>query len=374
MLGNLLKKQKRVLVERKKKLYYISFIKFIAMIKIIKWHVFIWKIRSIDYGARMCEILFISSGFLVGYNYYQMPMANTYESSIKYVYKHLRNFYPLETFNTIYGFYLYKRKSFNLRDIEILISNLLLIETWSRFSRLASCFNGISWFISALMFCYFLAPFLLNSIKKLKTSLILFFLVGIIRISIEEFINSGALNIFDVNFHRGPIIRSLEFFLGLLMTPTYFLLKSKINRFEKNKCFRIIFTIIQIFLLICSYYLMLVYNKNFKRCYFVSIFCVFIFISGFDYGYLSDFISNKICQNIMNCQMEMFLIQNTINNIINKLIKHFRWNLAFNREIVFIFKLVIIFIVGNSYKILFREKFAKCFDILIFKLKELIFI
>jgi peptidoglycan/LPS O-acetylase OafA/YrhL len=55
-------------VIKRKSLKYIAFIKFWAMILIIKWHVIPWKIIKIDYGARMCEILFICSGFLVGYN------------------------------------------------------------------------------------------------------------------------------------------------------------------------------------------------------------------------------------------------------------------------------------------------------------------
>ena len=372
-IDNLLKRQKNVLPERRKKLYYIALIKFIALIKLIKWHVIVWNKKPIDYGARMCEILFVSSGFLVGYNYYQASMPSTYESSIKYVYKHLRTFYPLEMINTLYGFYLYKGNSFNLTDIEVLISNLLLIKSWSRFSQLASCFNGISWFLSALIFCYSLVPFLLNAIKKVKTSLILFFFVSLLRISIEEFINKGALNMFDVHFHRGPIIRLLEFFLGLLMTPTYFSLKSKINKFEHCKWFKIIFTLIQIFLIIFSYYLMLNYNNIFYRCYFVIIFCVFIFVSGFDYGYLSDVISHRICQNIMSCQMEMYLFQNTINNIIDTIIKFLNLSVSLNEEIEFLFKLIIIFIIGYSYKKFVKEIFSKCFDFFIFRIKEAIF-
>ena len=372
-INNLLKKKKIVLPERRRKLYYIALIKFLAMIKIIKWHVIIWTKKPIDYGARMCEILFISSGFLVGYNYYSHPLPCTYVSSVKYVYKHLRSFYPLEMINTLYGFFLYKGKSFNLTEIEILISNLLLMKSWSRFSQLASCFNGISWFLSALIFCYFLTPILLKAIEKWKSSLILFFLISALRISIEEFINKGALNMFDVHFHRGPIIRLLEFFLGLLMIPTYFSLKSKINKFENNKWFKIIFTFIQIFLFICSYYLMLIYNNILSRCYFVLIFCVFIFISGFDYGYLSDCISNRICQDIMSCQMEMYLLQNTINHITNTISNYLNCHISLNTEIEFLLKLVIIFIIGFFYRKFAKETFSRYFDSLIFKIKKSIF-
>ena len=364
-IDNLLKKQKGVLIERRKRLNYIALIKFIAMIKIIKWHVIIWERKPIDYGARMCEILFISSGFLVGYNYYQKSIETTYEFSFKYAYKHFRYFYPLEFINTMYGFYLHKSKPLKLTEIEILISNLLLIKSWSRFSQLASCFNGISWFLSALIFCYFLTPLLLCAIKNIKSSIILFFFIGAVRIAIEEFLNKGALNMFDVHFHRGPIIRLLEFFLGILMTPTFFLLKSFFVKFENNKYFKIIFTFIQIFLTICIYFLMLLYNDSLYRCYFVLIFCTFIFFIGLDYGYLSDLISNKTCQKIMSCQMEMYLFQNTINSIINSMVKKQNWKFKLNSEIEFLIKLLIIFLIAFLYNRLFKEKFAKLLDFLL---------
>ena len=86
---------------------------------------------KIDYGARMCEILFISSGFLVGYNYYKRRMPDTFNTSFKYVYKHLRTFYPLEVINVMYGVYKYKNK-FGRSEVEIFILNILIMKTYSR--------------------------------------------------------------------------------------------------------------------------------------------------------------------------------------------------------------------------------------------------
>ena len=87
---------------KREALYYIALMKFLAIILILSWHLYNWKIRRIDFGARMCEFLFVSSGFLVGYNYYQREMPATYEASFKYAYKHLRLFYPLHFINSIY--------------------------------------------------------------------------------------------------------------------------------------------------------------------------------------------------------------------------------------------------------------------------------
>ena len=121
------------------------------MLLIIKWHVIDWKTTPIDYGARMCEILFISSGFLVGYNYYKREMLDTFTNAFKYTYKHLRTFYPLELINIIHGVHMHKQK-LNKRDIEILILNILLMKSWSRYPYIVGCFSGYSWFLSAFFF------------------------------------------------------------------------------------------------------------------------------------------------------------------------------------------------------------------------------
>jgi len=205
--------QNNINSKRRAKLNYIAFIKFLAMIKLIKWHIYSWKSKPIDYGARMCEILFIASGFLVGYNYYKRNMPCDYKTSFNYSYKHLRTFYPLEFIVTIYGFCNNQRKKYNLTTFEILIGELLMIKSWSRYKDLAAYFNGISWFLSVLLFCYFLVPILLQGIKNLKISFILFFIVAFIRVATEEVILNGSINFFDAHFHRGPIIRLLEFYI-----------------------------------------------------------------------------------------------------------------------------------------------------------------
>lgn len=356
---------KKIKEKRRKPLNLLAFVKFIAMIKIIKWHIFHWTKRPIDYGARMCEILFISSGFLIGYNYYKMYFPSIYIQSVKYAYKHLKNFYPLLFLITLYNFYFSRLKKINIIAIEALLSNLLMLQSWSRYRYIIAGFNGIAWFLSALLFCYFLSPILINGINSIKRSLILFIFIALLRISIEELVMNGKFNPFDANFHTGPIIRFLEFFLGMLLSPLFFVLKFYFDKYQKIKGFKICFTLSQIFLSFSIYYIMLKYNNILYRCYFVIIFNVFILFFGLDYGYLSDILTNRLCQTIMSCQMEMYLIQNVINGIITNQIK---FHIKMNEELRFLLKLLIIFLVGYSYKIILKERLAKILDKIIYYL------
>lgn len=355
---------------KKKLLHYLAFIKFIAMIIIIKWHIISWKERRIDYGARMCEILFIASGFLVGYNNYNRNMICDYESSFKYSYKRLRTFYPLLFLNTIYGYIITERKKYNLKEITLLFSILLLIKSWSRHSQLATFYNGHSWFLSSLLFSYFLVPLLLQGLKNIKISITIFIIISFIRTLLEELIKYNSFNMFDADFHRGPIIRLLEFYMGMLLIPLFNKSKLYLDKYSNTGSFKIIFTFIEIVNVIIIYFIMLKYNNVLDRCYFVMIFCIFIFISGYEYGFISDLLNNKILEIIISCQMEMYILQRTVNITIYKLINMKKFESLFNNEILFLIKLFIIFICGYLYKILLKEKLSLLFDkLFLFKFK-----
>ena len=55
---------------KRKNLNYLGFNKFVAMYLIIRMHLYCNKTMPFDFGVRACEFLFLSSGFLIGYNYY----------------------------------------------------------------------------------------------------------------------------------------------------------------------------------------------------------------------------------------------------------------------------------------------------------------
>ena len=84
---------------------------------------------------------------------------------------------------------------------------------------------------------------------------------------------------------------------------------------------------------------MLNYNNKLYRCYFVLIFSVFVFVASFDYGYLSILFAKKIFIKIMSCQMEMYLIQTSIDRIFHNLLYKNKFFLYFHIEIQFMIKL-----------------------------------
>ena len=353
-------------LKKREALHYIAFMKFWAMILILRWHLYRWKRRRIDYGARMSEFLFVSSGFLVGYNYYKRAMPATYEASFKYAYKHLRAFYPLHIINSICCA-IYLNLKFTLTNCEMLIFNFLLVKAWSKYVSYGMGFNGISWFVSVLLFLYFLSPFLLQGIKSIKNSLIIFIFVAISRLGIGLLIKNGAVNFMDINFHRGPIIKAMDFYLGMLVIPLFLRIKESLDIIQNNICVKCFFTIIQLVFPFVIYIIMLKY-RFLDRMYFVFIFVVSIFIIGFDYGYISNIIKKKICKEIMSCQMEMYLSHINLNKILVKIMKN---NWPKNNELAFFINCIFIFINAYAYKKLLKDKLAIFMDKIVEHFKKI---
>ena len=358
-------------------LKYISFIKFIAVIIIIKWH----KVRYIKWGfhvgGRMVEILFISSGFLVGYNYFNFQINSTYEYSFKYTYKHLRVFYPLYIINLIISLiqnkiksnYVNKKHFSFLDNIQIILIKITLLQTWSKYIN--SIFNEATWFLSILIQSYFLSPFLLKGIKNIKISTTLFIIVALTRVLVEYFVKNGEINFFQTHLYFGPIIRLLEFYLGMLMIPLFFYIKIRLDQIVIYKrILKVFYTIIQIIVPIQQYLIMRKY-KNSYSCYHVIYCCIFIFVIAFDYGYLSNIINNKILDKLKSCQYEVYILQSKLDIFFTKF-----FSLKFKKnplyiEILFHLKLTLIFLISYNYKIFLKEKFAKMMDNLILLISKL---
>lgn len=349
-----------------KNLNYLGFNKFIGMYLIIRMHLYSHKTMRFDYGIRMCELLFISSGFLVGYNYYNNPMESSYISSFKYAYKHLRNFYPFYIINFIYGIYFFKDKTkFNFTYIELFLINILMIANWSSHRKIARFYYGISWFLDNLLYCYFITPLLIKSINNLKKSLKLLFFAVLARILTEEFLRNGAYNVFDTHLHCGPIIRILEFYIGMLILPLFLVIKESLDKLQNKLIFKLFFTMIQIILPIYLCHIMIIYDKILYRCYFVLILSIYVFIISFDYGYLSILVSKKIFKIIMSAPMEMYLIQINVNITFEKYFGR-NYKSKISGEFIFFTKFIIIFTISYFYRKFYRDKFAILMDKIIY--------
>lgn len=160
-------------------------------------------------GWLMCTFFFVLSGFL-----FRQP-----ENYGKYVKKKLLKTYPIYWFFFLLYLILYH---FPL-DIEA-IPHFLLLQSFfpaiSSNSPFYYHYLGPSWFLSSLLFCYIVSPFIYKQLHKLQKETVLLllftllFLMIILRGNYTIYVPQGYGIWF---FYISPFFRLLEYTLGIML-------------------------------------------------------------------------------------------------------------------------------------------------------------
>lgn len=345
-----------------KKIGSLTVLKFVAMFLIVWWHIGM-PTRTIDLGGRMCEFLFVASGFLVGYNYYRKGMEDSRKFSFDYTFGKIKKAWPLHVL-CLFAFMILNFRTcilnFSVQDIPMFLSNLFLLQAWQPDWQMTPfSYNGVSWFLSALFFCYFLSPLFIKFIKKISTATVSFFAVASVRLSIDFFISKSS-NIFMLIAHTSPIVRCLEFFMGMLLVPLFFKVKEKSEKVENKVWFKSIATVLEVGALVALYFVLRTFNETWERSYFVLVFCLFTFMFAFDYGYFSKICSNKYIAWWGGVELEMYLMQIVVSQFVDKCFVLMHIQIGF--WWLFLIKVALLITLSIIYKKFIEGRLAKPLD------------
>jgi len=178
------------------------------------------------------DVFFLASGFLIARNHYADPNWGGWSVGLKYVYGKLLTIWPLHFVAfcialpaSLFG----SRVVLDWSYVWKACYNLLLLQAWSSPSReLAYSFNGPSWFLSALLFCYLLAPALLAGMRCVRRPVALLVAVCLVR----AFIWQGQLkyNLFAMDVYTSPILRLCDFACAMSAYPVWIACKRTLGR------------------------------------------------------------------------------------------------------------------------------------------------
>ena len=303
----------QAVTERQGHINSLAGLKAMCMLLLFWWHSSLPRPNA-DLGARTCEFLFLSSGFLVGYNYYYKDVPATWKESLRYITVKLKRFWPLHFFVMIIMWFKYKADMFSIKTFIKMILNMSLLHAWSMNSKVYFSFNGVSWFLSAYIFCCFLSPALLNLVKRLKKSGYLVVCVFLIRLLMEIIAKEYPGEFFNVNFHTYPLVRALEFFMGMSMVPIYMRLKPWVRL---RSSFSV--SIIEAAAICISICVAVVFNGHWLRAWFVLIAAVVLFVFSFDKGICSKaLVAVTPLRWLSGIQFEFFLLHQAIMKCFRK--------------------------------------------------------
>lgn len=173
-----------------------------------------------DFGARLVELFFVTSGFLVGFRRHGM-LDMTISGCWSYVWPKVKALYPVYLLGLALG--LFQRVleggwSFGAGAVLPVIFALGLQQAW--IPSISMVYNGASWFISAWAFCMLCAPLLQWVLLKMRKilgtigGLVAFLILVFSARFFLEVCQVLAPEVYHYSLHVTPAVRLLEFALA----------------------------------------------------------------------------------------------------------------------------------------------------------------
>lgn len=160
-------------------------LRFILAICVMLWHsrVYVEQILPLKIyifrGEIANVIFFMLSGFFITFN--KKIYVNNVNEYFRFVYNKIKTIYPLYFASLIYISILYWKKNFLIANPKLLIRHIFLIQSWPIHNNASAEFNGPMWFLSCLLFCWIITPFILKiNIKKRLYPLVVFLAIAFI--------------------------------------------------------------------------------------------------------------------------------------------------------------------------------------------------
>lgn len=189
--------------------YSIEYLRCFLMLLIFLEH---YPNSPIKIGGFAVCFFFVLSGFILSYGYYDRIISDaiTYK---KFILGRFLKIFILHWILLPIGFYL-NRVTWAYSG-KYILANFLLLQSWIPDYNSYYSGNGVSWFLSTLLFCYIIFPFLIKeySFFSLKESICVCIWLLFIRVFLENIIPDE----YRVDWlYISPFVRWIDFSMGIL--------------------------------------------------------------------------------------------------------------------------------------------------------------
>ena len=322
-------------------------LKVLAVIGILLCHTGL--IPSFDACARMVEILFLLSGFLMAYNYHNKIEDYSLLNGFNIIKKKFIRLYPIHIITFLLQLFFvttWWNKSLSYK-LSIGFLNLSFQHAW--FIPTEFCFNNVSWFLSALLFAYLLTPTISGLTQNTKSTIKLFSIILLIRIYIEYLVHNESKYIV-IDLHCNPFIQTLNYMLGYIIGYT-FNKENFFNTFIKEKLDTTALSLLQLLFIII--YFMCCYRFNhFYRIFFILLAIPMIYSLAINKGYITKLITIKPILMLEAITLEIFMFHSFI-------LYHFPTTLSHPQTYITFFLLTLV--VSIFYHIVYKTALKKLY-------------
>ncbi len=280
-------------------------------------------ISPVDLGARACEFFFLAAGFLYLYSHREKEIPCTFAGSSEYVRKKLTAFYPLHLLGFLMGCFLIPLSQWMTAETAVNAAfNLTLTQAWSPAEAVHFGFNGASWFLSALIFCYFFGAPMLRVLKKRKRAFFSFVLCAALRGGLE-YAQILCPQYFGFSVHTFPVIRCLEFYCGMCIASFSLMTWAHI-RSPKRTTF--LCSLAEVLTLGAAVWLIVRNNESWHRFECLMVMCPVLYAFSFDRGILSRVLSVAPIRWLGGISLEFYIFHQPIILLICPHLTFHYWN------------------------------------------------
>lgn len=196
------------------RLYSIEGLRSILMLLIFLEH---YPDSPIKLGGFAVCFFFMLSGFTLSYGYQDKILSGIIRYK-DFIVGRVLKIYILHWLLLPIGFYIHRDTW--MYTSKYVIANFLLLQSWipNHYSYYSG--NGVSWFLSTLLFCYIIYPYLIRKLSTLsiKANIVVCIFFFLLRIVLEHIISQNQVTNW---LYISPFVRWLDFSIGILVYRFY---------------------------------------------------------------------------------------------------------------------------------------------------------
>lgn len=169
-------------------------------------------------GTSSVVFFFILSGFVISSGYQEKFLNSPRSISAKdFIIRRVEKIYPLHIFCGL--MWLFALGTLDPRQVKMFLCNVLLVQSWIPNKDYYFSCNGVSWYISSLLFCYIVYPFFVQIVQFTKRNNIFVVCASVVAMLIiySLIVVSVSKEATHAVVYIHPLMRIIDFFWGVLL-------------------------------------------------------------------------------------------------------------------------------------------------------------